>query len=130
MATTTTEAKPAAPTWKGQVETRTKLIPSGKDFTKNGKPKLQPVRVTKIALTRASDVITFNVTHRNGQTSITDHRETQTGFHGTTGAFGTREPAKAGKPKSYTPSGWATEVERYVGWAGAIVLLSEAGCDF
>lgn len=116
--------------WTGHVEIRTILFPTGK-FTANGKEILRKSTLTKIFLRHPRQgEIPFNVTHRNGFTSITDHRMAETGQAGTTGIWGTRErAAKGGKVESFTPSGWAHEVERYVGWSEAIALLMEAGCE-
>lgn len=126
----------ATATWTGEVEMRTVFFPTG-EFKANGEPKLRKGRVLKIHLRRGCDLISFNVTHRTDKvtgvrtTSITDHREKATGTGGTQGIWGTRDKAPVGgKTRSYTPSGWASEVERYVGWSEAVALLMEAGVDF
>ncbi len=121
-------------TWGSETEQKNVFLPTGK-VTSTGKPKLRRVTIRYIILTHAKfGQIRFTVTHitRNGfrSTTICDHREEEYGWHGTGGAFGTREYAKAGKAKSYTPSSWVEEVTRFIGHQRAIELLVESDYDF
>jgi len=144
MTTTTTTTRkfagqPAAPAWVGEYEAKRIFLGTGK--FKNGKEILRPVTIRYIIINRSDrEAIRFTVTHitkyegrgenkrpvfRN--TTICDHRDEQSGHTGTKGRWGTREGYKPGRAKSYTPSGWVSEVARFVGEARAWELLREAG---
>lgn len=122
------------PTWAGETETKRIFLPTGQ-YRANGQPVLRPITIRYIVLTHARyEPLRFTVTHitRNGfrGTTICDHRPEATGHHGTTGIWGTRKSAKAGKAQSYGPSAWVDEVTHLIGAQQAWELLIEQGYDW
>ncbi len=128
------EPEPIADTdhaWAGEIETKVSFV-DGVDRD-TGKPIKIRVTHQKIVLTREGHTpIVFGVSRRYGKTAISDTREMYTGARDPNwgrlaGPTRGETHAKAGKRKSLTPSEWAREVERLIGWPAAIKLLAAVG---
>ena len=131
MAAVLSESKPS---WQAEVKWETRFyrieqrVPKGEI---GGTPEVEAVEATEVEIVeelhRVSELfvhvfrpgcqrISFLVNRREGRgITFTDPRERNTGTAGTTGLWGTRPPAPAGKPRSLTPTAFKIELARFIG---------------